>query len=293
MKGVAYISYMKIKRFSIIVAVILFGCFLIFSIGNLYVNIKTNKLIKAIHQDDINEALELISDNKQSVNSLSSCFPTLSVMLDDSVVYPLQEACNYGEYEIVQTLIEYGADVNCVDPTIHSTPLIMTLRSNNQNRFEIADFLIDNGADIIVATDDHNENVLSASTWLSLNPNESEKEASKQMFIRVLSVYIQEEIDIKNIKCRCGNVYLTACSNGNVEVIKYLLDNNFYEINETSQDSKTALMIAVQSEKIEVVEYLIDNGANTHIVDANGNSAYYYAIESHNDEIIRLLDKFD
>lgn len=284
---------MKLRKVCTAASIVLLGCVLVFIAGTLHVNIKTSQLMTAIQQNDIDEASRLAANNKQCVNRLDSLFPRLSVMLDGSVIYPLQEACQEGCYEIVQVLIENGADVNCVDPTIHSTPLIMTLRSNHQNRFEIADLLIKNGADMITVTDDRNENVLSAATWLSLHPDESEKEKSEQMFQTVLDAYIQQGVDVKNVKCRCGNIYLTACSNGNVAVVEYLLDHDFYEIDEASQDDKTALMIAVQSERAEVVKYLIDNGANVQAVDVNGNTAYDYAIEKQNEEIIDLLNLSD
>ncbi|MDE5565070.1 MAG: ankyrin repeat domain-containing protein [Oscillospiraceae bacterium] len=281
---------MKLKKVCIVASIVLLGCALVFTVGTLHVNTKTNQLMKAIQQNDINEASELVANNKQCVNRLDSLFPRLSVMLDDSVIYPLQEACHEGCYEIVQMLLENGADVNCVDPTIHSTPLIMALRSNHQNRFEIADLLIKNGADMITVTDDHNENALSAATWLSLQPDESEKEKSKQMFQIVLDAYMQQGMNIKDVKYRCGNIYLTACNNGNVAVVEYLLDHDFYEIDETSQDSKTALIVAVQAERVEVVKYLVDNRADMQAVDANGNTAYDYAIEKQNEEIIEMLN---
>ena len=287
---------MKIKKWITVVCVILtilIAITLLCVTYTVYIYKKTNQLVDAIIKNDTEKVIEIVSNCNSCVNQLNSLFPKLSVMLDCSVLYPLQFACETGNYEIVQILIDYGADVNCVDPTIHSTPLIIALSSMNQNRFEIANLLIESGADVIVNADDHGENALAAATCLSLNSNDLEKEASLVMFNKIVDVYIANDINIKEVSCNCYNAYFFASKEGNLKVVKYLLENDIFQVDETSKDGGTALMLAVRANKETVVQFLVDQGANAYIVDDSGNSAHDYAIQKGNEEIMELLIRDD
>lgn len=284
---------MKIKKCMIKFFVILTAIILLCITYTVYIHKKTDQLVDAIRKNDTEKVIQIVSNCNSCVNQLNSLFPKLSVMLDCSVLYPLQVACETGNYEIVQILIDYGADVNCIDPTIHSTPFIMALSSMNQNRFEIANLLMENGANVIVNADDHGENALAAATCLSLNANDLEEEASLVMFDKIVDVYIANDINIKEVSCNCYNVYFFASKEGNLKITKYLLDHGIFEVDETSKDGCTALMQAVRSNKETIVQFLIEQGANPYIVDDSGNSAYDYAIQNGNQEIMELLIRND
>ncbi|MDE5883666.1 MAG: ankyrin repeat domain-containing protein [Oscillospiraceae bacterium] len=284
---------MKIKKYMIAFFVISTAIILLCITYTVYIHKKTDQLVDAIRKNDVEKVIEIVSNCNSCVNQLNSLFPKLSVMLDYSVLYPLQFACETGNYEIVQILIDYGADVNCIDPTIHSTPLIMALSSMNQNRFEIANLLIESGADVIVNADDHGENALAAATCLSLNANDLEEEASLVMFDKIVDVYIANDINIKEVLCNCYNVYFFASKEGNLKVVEYLLEHDIFEVDETSKNGGTALMQAVRSNKETIVQFLMEQGANPDIVDDSGNSAHDYAIQNGNQEIIELLIRDD
>ncbi|MDE6730708.1 MAG: ankyrin repeat domain-containing protein [Oscillospiraceae bacterium] len=284
---------MKIRKCIIAFFVILTATILLCITYTVYIHKKTDQLVDAIRKNDTEKVIRIVSNCNSCVNQLNSLFPKLSVMLDCSVLYPLQFACETGNYEIVQILIDYGADVNCVDPTIHSTPLIMALSSMNQNRFEIANLLMESGADVIVNADDHGENALAAATCLSLNANDLEEEASLVMFDKIVEVYIANNINIKEVSCNCYNVYFFASKEGNLKVIEYLLEHDIFEIDETSENGGTALMQAVKSNRETIVQFLMEQGADPYIVDDSGNLAYDYAIQNGNQEIMELLIRDD
>lgn len=281
---------MKIKKWILAFFVILIGLVLIFTIRIVYVHEKTNQLVDAIEANDVEKVREIVSNCEECVNQLNSLFPKWAAILDDTVLYPLQFACKSGNYQIVQILINHGAEVNCIDPTIHSTPLIMTLSSTNQNRFQIANLLIENGANVIVGADDHGENVLSAATCLSLNSNDSEKEASLAMFDEIVKIYINNGLNIKEASCNCYNVYFYACKEGNLKVVEYLLNHGYFNIDETSPNGGTALMQAVRSKQELIVQFLIEQGADPYILDNSGNSPYDYAVRNGNQKIMELLN---
>ena len=62
---------------------------------------------------------------------------------DKSALTPLHIACNYGNYEFVQYLINLGANIDCLDKD-NKTPLFYAVQSNN---IKIIKYLIINGAD--------------------------------------------------------------------------------------------------------------------------------------------------
>lgn len=283
---------MKTKKWLRVGCIIFIVFITSFIVYKAYIQEKTKQLVNAIERNDVQGVTEIASSCNACVNQCNSWFPRLSVLLDASVLYPLQIACENGDCEIVQVLIEHGADVNCVDPTIHSTPLIMTLHSTNDNRFDIAEILIENGADIIVNADDHGENVLSAATFLSPTPSDAEKEASLEMLQAILCEYIENDVSIKEISCNCYNIYFRASSNGNLDAVKYLLDQSLFAVDETASDGSTALMYAVKADKESVVQCLMERGANPYTMDDSENSAYDYAVKNDSQEIIRLLTSF-
>jgi ankyrin repeat protein len=64
-----------------------------------------------------------------------------------------------------------------------------------------------------------------------------------------------------------------------------------YGINLNSQDSSgcTPLIIAAQHEQIHTVIFLVKNGADTRIVDNNGDTALHWAAYKGNLEVVGLL----
>ena len=76
-----------------------------------------------------------------------------SIYIPDGVLMnptPLMVACKNGNVEIVKLLLSNGADVNIPDSITGKTPLLAALQGTKGNRFSLAFFLIENGADIHV-----------------------------------------------------------------------------------------------------------------------------------------------
>ncbi|MDO4880479.1 MAG: ankyrin repeat domain-containing protein [Capnocytophaga sp.] len=98
-----------------------------------------------------------------------------------------------------------------------------------------------------------------------------------------------------------GNTPLmNACSGKNLEIVKLL---NVQNINAINKKGESALLIAVKKSSPEIVKYLIDNGANTKIIDKNGDDVISSLIESYKlvkpneksgfDEKVLILDKYN
>lgn len=63
-----------------------------------------------------------------------------------------------------------------------------------------------------------------------------------------------------------------------IEIVKYLLDEKYCDINDTSGDM-TALMFGAAYSTPEMVQLLLDEGANKSYIDNSGKTAYDYAVE--------------
>jgi ankyrin repeat protein len=79
---------------------------------------------------------------------------------------------------------------------------------------------------------------------------------------------------------------VTCIYNGDVNIFKLLLDKGA-DINATSKDDVTALMLAAMNEKIDVVNFLLAKGADPNMKDANGLTALDYATKSEVNEFMQ------
>ena len=73
---------------------------------------------------------------------------------------------------------------------------------------------------------------------------------------------------------------------------KYFIDNGIYNINRiVADDGSTSLIQAVHGDSYDTCKLLIEYGADVSIVDKNGKTAYDYAVESGNQQIIELFSE--
>ena len=100
----------------------------------------TSELLQAIENDDAPKVREILSSGV-NVNSEN-----------DGGEFPLETACWHGNKEIVELLIENGADVNYADEGEFRTALMM---ASHHGHAEIVQLLLKHGADVN-AEDDYN-----------------------------------------------------------------------------------------------------------------------------------------
>lgn len=82
-----------------------------------------------------------------------------------------------------------------------------------------------------------------------------------------------------------------ACCNGHLKVVKVLLDNSAFNVNERDFLGMTALMYACTRGRLEIVEYLIEYGADTRLKSLNGKTAMIHALLNGSSKIASLLAK--
>lgn len=216
-----------------------------------------------------------------------------------SFVNPLQDACAICDYEMVKILVESGANVNLnVDrygyTALHticssnklSASLMMTgkkdIKTDNEFRktvLKIAEFLIDNGADINARTEIGSLPIHIASL-LSYGNDE---------LIRLL-IMKGSRLTV-GVKDNYGNTPLHyAARSGWTEIINELLLSGS-DINSLNENAENPLHVAVKDGQRKAIKLLIEKGAKINIVDIKGNSSLHSSVKIKriNSDIVELL----
>ena len=105
-------------------------------------------LINAIEKNDLVELSNLL---KKNINKDETPY---FIGVDKRNYQALSVAADLGNFEAVKLLVESGANTNVVG-TNDQTPLLMAVQSYHQSKYDIAYYLIENGADINKTNDAH------------------------------------------------------------------------------------------------------------------------------------------
>ncbi|AGA67448.1 ankyrin repeat-containing protein [Brachyspira pilosicoli P43/6/78] len=201
---------------------------------------------------------------------------------DDYDYTPLMIAAAINDYDMVKFLVEKGADVNAKTHSEYSsveTPLLLSLdyehiESRYDENSSVAEYLINNGADINVTNEDGETPLMYA---------------SKLHNIKVIELLIQKGADI-NAFNNYGNTALIYGVN-NLETVKLLVENgadvNFYK------GGSTALISACEyshERNIDVIKYLVSKNANINAQDNKGDTALNKTLDTSDEGSIDILD---
>lgn len=191
---------------------------------------------------------------------------------------PLMIAAAINDYDMVKFLVEKGADVNAKTHFEYSsvvTPLLLSLdyehiESRYDENSSVAEYLINNGADINVTNEDGETPLMYA---------------SKVHNIKVIELLIQKGADVNFYKGG-STALISACEYSherNIDVIKYLVSKN---ANINAQDNKgdTALNKTLDTSDegsidildFEIAHFLIEQGADVNIKNKREYTPFIY-----------------
>ncbi|KAL3120895.1 hypothetical protein niasHT_004526 [Heterodera trifolii] len=162
-------------------------------------------------------------------------------------ISPLLSACIDGHLEIVKLLVEVGkADIEKADSVIGWSPLMV---ASNIQKWDIFRYLIEKGAN----TDHTDNNGLSIIHYLVDNNNFDECK-----FLIDKGVNVNQKTADNLL--RSTPLHL-ACENGQLEIVKLLVEEGKADIEIANSDGDTALKLAKAKKKDDVVHYLVEKGA--------------------------------
>ncbi|TFG61049.1 MAG: ankyrin repeat domain-containing protein [Spirochaetales bacterium] len=190
--------------------------------------------------------------------------------LDSPEIYdltPLQAARYTGDYEILQLLLDMGADIN--NPASESGDTVL-MDAAMDGDLGMVKFLVSRGADINL----RNSSGISAAAWAYTEGREDVydflmAEGSEDPWLRTpLHVAIE---------------------NGERDKVWNELENDC-DIDARNLYGLTPLMYAVAAGSRDLVKLLLERGANPDLRDIDGSTALMYAKEKGDGEIIALLE---
>ena len=256
----------------IILSVILLACSCYITNG-LY---QSSKLLTAVENNDYESAKEAVECGAW-INKRRFVVYLPAIMGINTT--PLIEACKNGNQEIVELLIENGADVNFEDNGTKNTPLLAAIKGTKENRFRLAMYIIEKGGDIYA--NQGGASVFYRALYISENDSEQNVDESVTVIKYLLEINVDHTIYMSK-----ENALTHAAHYRNYGAVDYLIQEGYYDVNCRDDNGDTALIVSVKYNNVKTVEVLLKHGADASLCDTTGKTALDYAKENGNDEII-------
>jgi ankyrin repeat protein len=210
------------------------------------------------------------SSNLRSVVKILLSDPESINTQDDAGNRPLDFAAQWGHLELVQTLLNAGADIDgkCQE---EATALV---RAAGNGYKEISQLLIRRGAET-------NESTRPSGNALQAAAGNGHKV--------VVQILLEEgaEVNAGNGGYD-GTALLAACATGNEEVARLLLENGA-DTEAKNIDGETALLWAAGNGFGAIVQLLLDKGADIEAKDNHKVTALFWAARHGFEAVVRLL----
>lgn len=203
--------------------------------------------------------------------------------------YPIMAAIHYENIDALKWLLKHQADSN--NSISQQTPLIQAIQKNN---LEIMDILLENGADIDMqnpfgirplhyAVAHHQNDMVTYLLNHQANPNGGDFSGVTPLMLAILKKNIiavdmlleQDNLDINQQSNHSRTALHYAIEQNDIRTVQSLIAKKA-DIN-TSSDTISPLMLAARYGNTEIIQTLIDAGANVNQTHSNGLSALHYA----------------
>ena len=259
---------------------------LVLAIGysQLSAHIQSAKLCSMINAGSTESAIEYIG-KVADVNEYSAPLWTRRIlsMVETDLELPLVTACEKGDIQVVQALLEHGADPNqYLDG--NWSPMEATFISNKPNRLAIAKLLIQYGADVD-AYGSHMSGLFHELLRYAYSTSDTteELEEHKACILFLLNSGAAPIDDGGN------TIMHYACRSNHVDFISTLTTDYGELLDYKNHQDKTPLMWAIVGKSEDAVAFLLAHNVDVKATDVNGKSVLDYALESENPRIIELI----
>uniref|UniRef100_A0A914C505 Ankyrin repeat protein n=1 Tax=Acrobeloides nanus TaxID=290746 RepID=A0A914C505_9BILA len=213
----------------------------------------------------------------------------------------LHLAAEGGYLDVVQCLVEHGADVN-VKSNDGKTVLHWAARSN----LDVVRWLVEHGADVNVKSNDGKtvlhwaaQGNLHVVQWL-VEHGKANVEATDNYGRTMLHWATQGNLDVVQWLVEHGKANVEATDNygrtmlhwatqGNLDVVQWLVEHGKANVEATDNYGRTMLHWATQG-NLDVVQWLVEHGkANVEATDNYGRTMLHWAAEWNNWDVVKWL----
>ncbi len=109
-------------------------------------------------------------------------------------------------------------------------------------------------------------------------------------YLQILKILLWKGVNINTTSSDGDTALMLAAYNNQVEVVDFLIKQKA-DLNLQDVEEKTALINAVEDENIECVKLLVEAGANLDLTDSEEKTALHYAIQNKDMESFKILLK--
>ncbi|XP_067653405.1 ankyrin repeat domain-containing protein 50-like [Haliotis asinina] len=109
----------------------------------------------------------------------------------------------------------------------------------------------------------------------------------------VVEFLVGRGADVSLVDGGGDNILHYACYNGDVEMVKLILDLDVVDVNYRGHYSRTPVMAAAVNGHWDVVEFLVGRGADVSLVDRVGDNILHYACDGGDVETVKLILDLD
>ncbi|KAF0720286.1 Aste57867_430 [Aphanomyces stellatus] len=225
--------------------------------------------------------------------------PTQAAMVNEHGWSALHIACSNGHEDVARVLLDY-IDVN-LQTKEGATPLYVAAGNGNLN---VVKFLIERKANVALG---HNSgwsplhiacskghmgviNYLLQHIPIDIQTNHGSTPlhlASTYGKLDVVQRLIAQKANTKLVDTNGWSALHDACSNGHMEVVRYLIQ--YLDVNVKNNNGQTPLYLAAQNGKLEIVKFLLDKNAHVGAVSNNGWSPLHDASSNGHLEVVKVL----
>ena len=244
----------------------------------------SRKLVKAINARQFSKVQQFVMNCPNCINKYPSLFSKeRNLRKKRKFRYPLTEACYTDDLELIELLLSNGADPNCNDGL---TPLSVVYTKKQRHWYEMSRLLIMYHASLEYTTEysEGKSSILMdiVQDYRAIQEYDYEEEKVVKAF-----QYALENCDHSNINW--AKVLQYSVSYDRIEIVKFLLDENYCDVNDNSVGI-TALMFAARDSTPEMIQLLLNYGADKNCKSNEGKTAYDYAVEFDRKDNIPLLE---
>lgn len=304
---------MRLRSLSLTISNLLFVSIISYGVSGLGPDpyaISDNELIKACQLGEIDK-----------VRSLIKAGADINVK-DKNGIFPLLGAAFAGKTEVAKALIEAKALLNQFD-RFGFTPLMIasTCCESIRQREDVALLLIEAGAEINHKTTYKNQNVLMLAVQcgsdyfikalLDAGVNINEKDSDGQTALMLASgsgkieavkALIRWGADVKatNNNGSTALMYATFNRTQRIDTVKTFIESGA-DVNAVDNNGSTALMFAAShrpemhspesTANVEIIKLLLQNGANRSIQNKQNQTAWNFAVDAGNFDVLEMLDE--